>query len=309
MDLKKVDLFRLECLRIIIEERHVTRAAIRLGISQPKLSGLLAQMRTVFGDPLLIKGAHGMMPTPFGEEIAKDAGKFLDGLHRALMERADFDPLKVTGVVSLHISDLLIDLILSEVVPVLRQEAPNLKLELRNPYDSQFDEILEKGEIDIAFSNDLGLSERLYRAHLIDMDQACLVSKNHPVIQGSLSTEQFLAAAHIQLCFQRSLVPYVNERQIDLTLGALGAKRGIAVTLSTGLGAARIIAKSDLIATMAAPVAYKVAETFDLQVFPLPLERPTISVYMIWHLRSHTSPVHRWLRNKIRMAAKRCQAR
>ena len=68
-DLNKVDLRLLVAFNTLMEERSVSRAAERLGLSQPAMSRSLQKLRKLFGDDLFIRQSHGLSPSPRAEQI------------------------------------------------------------------------------------------------------------------------------------------------------------------------------------------------------------------------------------------------
>jgi DNA-binding transcriptional LysR family regulator len=69
MNLRSVDLNLLVVLDALLDEAHVTRAAERLGLSQPAASAALDRCRHLFGDPLLERGRGLMRLTPRAEAL------------------------------------------------------------------------------------------------------------------------------------------------------------------------------------------------------------------------------------------------
>lgn len=76
----------------LIEERSVTRAADRLGMTQAALSNTLGRLRTVLKDPLLIRESYGMRPTPKAEQLAPELGAALLAIDTVVLGQQDFDP-------------------------------------------------------------------------------------------------------------------------------------------------------------------------------------------------------------------------
>ncbi|HJV96397.1 MAG TPA: LysR family transcriptional regulator, partial [Albitalea sp.] len=92
VDFARIDLNLLVSLDALLAERNVTRAAQRLSISQPALSAQLARLREVFGDPLLMPSARGMLPTARARTLEAPLRAALGGLKNAVMEHAAFTP-------------------------------------------------------------------------------------------------------------------------------------------------------------------------------------------------------------------------
>ena len=82
-DLRRIDLNLMVILDALLAEKHVTRAAARLHLSQPAVSHALARLRDVLGDPLLVRQGGTLVPTaralelttPLAEALEKASGK------------------------------------------------------------------------------------------------------------------------------------------------------------------------------------------------------------------------------------------
>jgi len=92
MDITQIDIYALECLRLVVNERSVTKAADKLGISQPSMSNVIARLRRVTGDQLIVRGADGMGATPLAEALVETGGAFLDRLRDLATQHETFEP-------------------------------------------------------------------------------------------------------------------------------------------------------------------------------------------------------------------------
>ena len=107
MNLRSVDLNLLVALDALLTERHVTRAAERIGLSQPAMSNTLLRLRHMFNDELLIRTASGMQPTHYADELQEPVRLALRQIERVFESDADFDPLTATNRFVIRMSDLL----------------------------------------------------------------------------------------------------------------------------------------------------------------------------------------------------------
>src|SRR4030095_4837327 len=105
-NIKKMDLNLLICLDALLEERNVTRAAARLGYTQPTVSGMLTRLRDLFGDPLFVRTQRGMLATPRAEQLAIPLKQLLaDG--RRLVARDVFDPASAAMAFTISSNDYM----------------------------------------------------------------------------------------------------------------------------------------------------------------------------------------------------------
>src|ERR1700712_3591136 len=112
MSLRSVDLNLLVALEALLTERHVTRAAERVGLSQPAMSNALGRLRGMFGDELLVRTATGMQATARAIELAEPVRQLLRQVERVLESDAGFDPARSERGFTIRMSDILAFLIL-----------------------------------------------------------------------------------------------------------------------------------------------------------------------------------------------------
>ncbi|MFY0728864.1 LysR family transcriptional regulator [Pseudomonas sp. NFX15] len=79
-DLRSIDLNLLVVFEALIQERNVTRAAQRLCLGQPAVSGALGRLRALFNDPLFNRIGHKMEPTTRALQVAQTLGPVLDAI-------------------------------------------------------------------------------------------------------------------------------------------------------------------------------------------------------------------------------------
>ena len=95
----------LPALHALLEERNVTRAAKRLGLTQSALSHKLRQLRELLDDPLLVRGGQGMVRTARAEALMEPLQHSLRALHNALQPPRAFDPKTSQRIFRLSNSD------------------------------------------------------------------------------------------------------------------------------------------------------------------------------------------------------------
>jgi DNA-binding transcriptional LysR family regulator len=130
VNLRSLDLNLLVVLDALLEERHVTRAAARIGLSQPAMSNALSRLRAMFGDTLLLRTPHGMEPTPRAIALAGPVRQALRQVQRLLDAEEAFDPATCRQGFTLRMSDLLGRLLLPALMTRLRAEAPGVSLDI-----------------------------------------------------------------------------------------------------------------------------------------------------------------------------------
>ena len=300
LDITQIDIYALECLRLVVDERSVTRAADKLGISQPSMSNVIARLRRVTGDPLIIRRPDGMAPTPFAEALVMTSGAFLDRLRELATRHETFDPGSSTRTFLLLAVDYITATIISRLIKRVREDAPGVSivvapLDLRN-----IRETLEKGEADFAITPAHTVPDTLYGTNLAPHEMVCIAKSNHPVLKGTLTLEQFVAVPHATLSFRDANSPYVTERWTDEILADEGLTRFKAAQVASVLALPAIVAETDLIAVVPSDLAERASKTYPIDVYPLPIVRPKPQHMVVWHARSIGDPGSQWMRSLLR---------
>lgn len=128
MNLERLDLNLLVALCALLEERNVTRAGARIGLSQPAMSAALARLRRHFSDELLVRQGNRYELTPLGTALRAPASNAYAMLERLFTSRADFDPATERHEFTLLASDYAIAVFGAELARVLHAEAPGVRL-------------------------------------------------------------------------------------------------------------------------------------------------------------------------------------
>ena len=131
MDSSKVDLNLLVALDALLAERNVTRAARRLGLSQPALSAQLARLRDLLGDPLFLPAQRGVTPTARALELEAPVRRALDQVHDVMARGRGFDPATADLTVAIACSDYMQVAVIAPLALDLRISAPKLRLAIR----------------------------------------------------------------------------------------------------------------------------------------------------------------------------------
>ena len=149
MDIRNLDLNLLKTLHALLEELSVSRAAIRLSLSQSAVSHALSKLRTHFNDPLLIKIQNGMAPTPLAQELKIPLSGIMEQI-RSLTFEGRFDPAVEKAVFRISASDYGAGIILPRLMEKMSVSAPHCSIEC-SPVAGHLEHDLRLGLIDLAF--------------------------------------------------------------------------------------------------------------------------------------------------------------
>jgi DNA-binding transcriptional LysR family regulator len=296
VDISAIDLRLLVTLDALLAERNVSRAAGRLGVSQPALSAQLARLRELFGDPLFVRTARGMLPTARAESVAHPLRQLLHEIGRLVEPHAGFDPATAAPTFKIAASDYVEYALLPVIVDCLEARAPRARFALRPTDFRGLARQLESGEADLAILARENLeapvaairSRPLYSERFV-----CAARRRHPELVRGLTLDVFCALDHL------FALPWGGAfaGRVDEALAAIGRTRNVRLSVPHFLLAPEILARSDLIAVL--PERLTRGYTDRLQVFAMPVTVPDFTIVAAWHERVHRDPAQAWLRRTI----------
>lgn len=294
--MEDLSLRALRVLRIVLEEKHVTRAADRLGLSQPALSTALARIRRQVGDPLLVRGTSGMILTDRARTLLPALQQLLDDVEVALMPSATFIPASASFELSIAATDYVQAVLLPGFLARLATAAPTIRVSIRPMEAEALLLQLERGEVDLAVMPRGNAPERCLSRLLGQERFACVVRKGHPALAKGelLDLDEYTRLSHVLVSPTR----HDFKGQVDRALGEIGRSRHVRVTTPSFFAAVEIVRRSDDVATMPERIAQMFKD--DLVVFVPPLAISGFNLAIVWHERSHASPAHQWIRDQLR---------
>lgn len=290
----RYDLNLLPIFVALMEERSVTRAAERVGMTQPALSNALARLRTMLQDQLFVRERYGIQPTPIALELAPMIAEALAKLDDAVLGQQDFDPAKAERLLTIAPNGYVEFVLVPAIVARLQQVAPGIKLSL-TPYGN---DLVETGVISGLTALVLGRivdpPDNLVVQHLMDEGLACVVRADHPDIGDTISRDQFERLKHV------NVVPPGRMRAgLFQALAQQRVRREVAVSVTNFFAVAEMVAVTDHIATLPNLICRRLTHDPRLKVLPAPVDLGTFPVEMAWHVRYRHDPAHRWLRSLI----------
>lgn len=294
--LEGMDLNLLVTLRALLREGSVTRAARRLGQTQPTVSRALATLRESFADPLLVRAGRGMVLTPRAEAIRGPLEQALASVDR-LRAAGDFEPGKAERVFRITMPDVLGAVVVPHLMGLVVEEAPGVVLQILGSGRDMVRSLIED-EVDVVVAAPwLDHPELVTRTIAAEVGWSVLHGPHHPC-RGEMTLDDWLSAGHVMLSphgrpdvrghFDEVLSELGHTRRVRLHVGYLSALRDT-------------LTKTQLVASLPTPVALSLARRSSLQVAPHPLgdRVSSLEVRMTWHRARHADPGHAWLRAKV----------
>jgi DNA-binding transcriptional LysR family regulator len=288
-NIRRLDMNLLCVFDALFDERSVTRAAARLSVTQPTVSGMLQRLRLAFSDQLFVRSSHGILPTPRAEALVGPIKELLANAQLLVREEA-FDPAAAEGTIKLCGSDYLQHAVIAPLIKELRQRAPKLKALVSPRPASGVADLMARGEIDLCFSlrelADPDLPSRLlYRDRYV-----CVARKQHPLKARRISIKQLCAFDHLLVDpTGRSLLG-----PIDSVLAGLGQRRRVAAAVPSFHVLFELLNSDDFIAFV--PERLVRNARYGVRVFDPSLTIPPLEVIANWHPRVSGDTRHKWLR-------------
>ena len=290
VNLAGIDLNLLVALGALLEERNVTRAAGRVGLSQPAMSRALGRLRALFDDRLLVRTSAGLEPTPRAEALAAPLRRVLAEVGR-MVQPPDFDPAKQQGCVRLAMADYQSLVLLPRLLRHCEREAPGLDLQVV-PHGPDSVRGVESGAVDLAIGVFPDADSGFYRQTLYRDDFACVVRAGHPVLEGPMTAERYAALRHAFL----TVAGDGRGGAVDEALESIGLSRRIGLRTPHFLAAPLVVAETDLVLTLPRRLAEQLRTFAPLAIFDPPVPLAGFAVSQLWHERRHEDPQHAWLR-------------
>ena len=295
-NLRSLDLNLLVVLEALLAERHVTRAAQRLAMSQPAMSRALARLRDTFNDPLLVRAGPEMVATAKGQTLAQQVAWVLDEV-RSMLNDAPFEPASYTGRLRVLTVDYASLTALPSMLGALLAEAPGMRMEVEDAGDD-WPLRLQSGEADLVLGVVSEAPAGIYQRAILDDRFACLMRRGHPAAAQPLNLATFLAQRHVLISS-----PGRDRSVVDIALERSGQPpRNVAVRVPHFMASTAIVAATDMIMTVPQRIAAYMARHESLEVRDPPLELDGFTLRMLWHQRCHDAPAHRWMRERAAIA-------
>jgi len=300
MKLSALDLNLLIAFDTLAREGSVTRAAAKLNMSQPALSGALARLRAHFDDPLFVRQGGQMRPTARAQQLARPIGEAIAGLREALEPGAMFRPETSNRSFTIAATDYVEAMQVGRLMSAMQRDAPEVSLRTVRPPQMFWppEEALREGVVDLALG--LFAAEVRPRPDLLFEPMAqdrlvAIVRKNHPRVKHRLDLRTFIKVPHIRIIYPED----VRAGFLDSVLAGRGLQRKVVLTVANLISVPGIVADSDLLGVAPERLARLWRTSYKLQVFDLPIPIPELPLTMVWHASRQSDPGQRWLRDLI----------
>jgi DNA-binding transcriptional LysR family regulator len=282
------DLNLLLIFDAVMQERSVTRAGHRIGLSQPAMSYALNRLRHMLKDQLFIRTPEGMVPTPRAEQLAAPLRRALSDMQLALEPEA-FVPREAKRRFRIAVNNYAAVAVSPALVIAAAAVAPSVSLDLRPSGTLNLVDLIDRGELDLAIGTFDAAGERFHLTPLLEDRFVPTMRNGHPAASRKLTPASFAALKHLEISSSGEDIGF-----IDAWLAPHGLSCSIAHH-APYLSTARILSRSDLVATLSRGIAEAFVQTHGLHIRELPCPSPPLILGMLWHRRFENQPAHRWL--------------
>lgn len=299
MNLQTIDLNLLLVFEALMDERNVTRAARRVGLSQPAMSNALTRLRRTFDDPLFVRTTGGMVPTPAAQSLIGPIASALASLRAAFEENREFNPAESERIFHLLANDYVEIVLLSPLLAALSSRSNSIGLRFHRPR-SLFEPpssstLTDSIDLAIGFYPDVLALDSSIRSELLwEEKNVCIASDNNTYIRKKISLRQYTEAGHVAVFYKDQ-----GQGLIDTLLAQKGYTRKSVLQVPHFASVPFAVTGTQLIATIPERLARSFSKQLKLQVLPVPLKLPSFRLTMLWHQRFQNDPAHQWLRRLI----------
>lgn len=294
-DFRKLDLNLLRAFQVLVREKSVSRAAERLFLGQPAMSGTLARLRDIFHDEILVRTGRGMEPTTKALALYSLLTPAMDAIRSTLLEQPVFDPATQSRMFHLGMRDWVESWLMPELMARVQRVAPWVRIAVRASDARLGPGMLENEEMDLGVSVFADGPPWQRREQLAVMGYRCVYDGKRLCIGSPLTLEQYLAHPHL-----------VTPTQIDFggavddVLVGHSKRRKVIYATSRFAALPLILRRADVIATVPEQSARQWTEMFGLTSSPVPLRIAPSAISMIWHAKREGDAGLEWLRGIVR---------
>ena len=301
MNFASLDLNLLRVFDALMQERSVTKAGERVGLSQPAVSSALNRLRHLVGDQLFVREGNMMVPTPRALSLAETVRDAMVRIDQALTEQAVFDPARSGRTFRLLGSDYFSTLLMPQLSVRVLAAAPNVLLQFLDGGPRAMPHVLTEGSIDLTMSPPVDIPEWAAFQFLFKSRLVAVAKAGHDALAqagvapgGTMPLDLFCALPQAICSTDGGL-----STGLDSALGAIGRRRRVVLTLPHFQAIALAIAQGHVIGSLPVQFAHRVRDRLKLDVFELPVGFADMDMGMYWHRRYDRDSAHMWLREQV----------
>jgi DNA-binding transcriptional LysR family regulator len=293
MNLRSIDLNLLLVFDAVFQEKNITKAGTKIGLTQSSVSNALARLRGHLGDELFVRAAEGMRPTPRAIELAEPIRSTLFSLQN-ILDPKRFNPATESRVFRIAAVDYFSVIVAPSLANYLTQNAPSVDVRIISSANGA-SELLDNGEADFAVVPLANFADRFGSQLLISDTWVCMARKDHAFAGKIPDVKQFADAQHLGLSLSGDPHNFIDDE-----LAKLGHSRRVAMTVDTAAVIPAIVEESDLVVTAPRKIIqrYASANSFIFDC-PVPVPNKSIHLDLAWHKRLSVHPSQKWFKETL----------
>jgi DNA-binding transcriptional LysR family regulator len=292
--MQDIDMNLLVVFQLLYKLRKTQAVAEELGVTQPAISHSLRRLRELLNDELFERTSHGLIPTPYADQISEPINYALSTLHESLNTRDIFDPATSKRVFSLAMTDIGEMYFMPKLMLKLAEVAPGVSLTTVRKSSFNLKQSMEAGEIDLAIGLLPQLGAGYFQRRLFNQHYVSVMREGHPLAKGDFGLDEFIKAKHAVVFAEGT-----GHGLVEKLMSDSGVPRFVQLKVPHFVAIPYIVSETDLIVTVTSKLAEATMGRFGLAMRPHPIDLPTIQINTFWHRRFHQDAGNSWLRNLI----------
>lgn len=289
----RLDLNLLVSLDALLTERSVTKAAEKLGLSQPALSASLSRLRIHFADPLLTREGNAYRLTPLAVRLTEQTAATLDSARKLFANEATFDPATSTREFTLYGSDYAFASLCSRVSTQVKLVAPGVRFRFMHHTTAIVEDAMQtlRGVDGMLLPH--GFTVGLPCIDVYADDWMCLVSADNDAVGDELTMENLRDLPWVFTYQSRSaFTPAARQLQM------IGIEPKIDVVVEGFLALPYFIAGTDRIGLVQSRLVDRLTAAGDVRALRPPFDAVRLAGALWWHPMHTDDPSHIWMRQQ-----------
>ncbi|WP_370615631.1 LysR family transcriptional regulator [Mumia sp. Pv 4-285] len=294
-NLRNLDLNLLLTLDALLQERNVTRAAERLGLSQPAVSAALGRLRRHFNDELLQRTGNKYSLSPLAEQLAGRTATALSGVQRVFDASSDFDPATADREFTLMVSDYGATILGDHLATAVARQAPGVRLRFVPNTPAAVDHARESLRTLDGIVLPHGFISDIPAVDLYEDTWVCVVSEDNDRVGETLTLEDVAALPWVATYnLPTAFAPAARQ------LRMIGVEPDVHIVVDSFLAIPFLVAGTNRVAVLQAQLAHRLAAAAGIRVFACPWDVVPLKEAFWWHPQFRSDPAHQWLRQILR---------